>query len=199
MNGVHDMGGQQGMGPVEYEKHEPVFHAVWEGRVYALSRAHSCVAEVEPRYRPICARGHASGRLPADELLRALAAQARAARGEVRICVRGTSCRAARPAPGSPERIRSSHWQRPTVRQNRGIASSQDPKVPPRFKVGQRVRARNINPTGHTRLPRYARGKTRRDRSRSRCLPVPGHECPRARREAAARVLGAVHGTRVVG
>jgi nitrile hydratase subunit beta len=28
-----------------------------------------------------------------------------------------------------------------------------------RFKVGQRVRARNINPEGHTRLPRYARGK----------------------------------------
>ena len=27
MNGVHDMGGQQGMGPVEYEKDEPVFHA----------------------------------------------------------------------------------------------------------------------------------------------------------------------------
>ena len=39
MNGVHDLGGQQGMGPVEYETDEPVFHAVWEARVYALSRA----------------------------------------------------------------------------------------------------------------------------------------------------------------
>jgi nitrile hydratase len=28
-----------------------------------------------------------------------------------------------------------------------------------RFRPGQRVRARNIHPTGHTRLPRYARGK----------------------------------------
>jgi nitrile hydratase len=43
---------------------------------------------------------------------------------------------------------------------NRGIASSQDPEVRPLFKVRQRVRARNINPVGHTRLPRYARGKT---------------------------------------
>jgi nitrile hydratase len=42
---------------------------------------------------------------------------------------------------------------------NRGIASSHDPAIRPLFKVGQRVRARNINPTGHTRLPRYARGK----------------------------------------
>jgi nitrile hydratase len=41
----------------------------------------------------------------------------------------------------------------------RGIASSHDPDVRPLFKTGQRVRARNIQPIGHTRLPRYARGK----------------------------------------
>jgi nitrile hydratase subunit beta len=29
-----------------------------------------------------------------------------------------------------------------------------------RFRPGQRVRARNINPPGHTRLPRYTRGKS---------------------------------------
>src|SRR5262245_25154682 len=39
MNGVHDLGGQQDMGPVVYEKHEPVFHAAWEGRIDALDRA----------------------------------------------------------------------------------------------------------------------------------------------------------------
>jgi nitrile hydratase len=43
---------------------------------------------------------------------------------------------------------------------NRGLPPSNDPKVRPLFKVGQHVRARNINPAGHTRLPRYARGKT---------------------------------------
>jgi nitrile hydratase beta subunit len=43
---------------------------------------------------------------------------------------------------------------------SRGIASSQDSSVRPLFEVGHRVRARNINPTGHTRLPWYARGKT---------------------------------------
>ena len=41
MNGVHDMGGMQGMGPIEHEKNEPVFHARWEGRVYAIDRAPS--------------------------------------------------------------------------------------------------------------------------------------------------------------
>lgn len=39
MNGVHDMGGMQDMGPVHHEKNEPVFHEPWEGRVYALNRA----------------------------------------------------------------------------------------------------------------------------------------------------------------
>src|SRR5262249_53612375 len=39
MNGIHDMGGMQGMGPIEYENNEPVFHAPWEARVYAMNRA----------------------------------------------------------------------------------------------------------------------------------------------------------------
>src|SRR5581483_6175709 len=39
MNGVHDMGGMHGMGPIEYEKGEPVFHEPWEGRVFALNVA----------------------------------------------------------------------------------------------------------------------------------------------------------------
>src|SRR3974390_2479932 len=39
MNGVHDLGGMHGMGPIERETHEAVFHARWEGRVYAMNRA----------------------------------------------------------------------------------------------------------------------------------------------------------------
>src|SRR5207248_9775867 len=30
---------------------------------------------------------------------------------------------------------------------------------PPRFKVGEQVRAKNLHPKGHTRLPRYVRGQ----------------------------------------
>jgi len=39
MNGPHDVGGMQNFGPVPYYKTGPVFHEVWEGRVYALNRA----------------------------------------------------------------------------------------------------------------------------------------------------------------
>ena len=36
MNGIHDMGGMHGLGPIENEPEAPVFHAHWEGRVMAL-------------------------------------------------------------------------------------------------------------------------------------------------------------------
>ena len=40
-----------------------------------------------------------------------------------------------------------------------GASCRVDAAVPARFKAGDRVTVRNINPVGHTRLPRYARGK----------------------------------------
>ena len=37
MNGVHDMGGMHGFGPVVREQNEPVWHAPWEARMFALA------------------------------------------------------------------------------------------------------------------------------------------------------------------
>lgn len=39
MNGVHDLGGMQDMGPVQAEKNEPVFHEPWQGRAFGFTRA----------------------------------------------------------------------------------------------------------------------------------------------------------------
>ena len=36
MNGIHDMGGMHGFGPVRREENEPVFHEPWEGRLFAM-------------------------------------------------------------------------------------------------------------------------------------------------------------------
>ena len=38
MNSIHDMGGMHGFGLIVAEEEEPVFHAAWEGRVYAMVR-----------------------------------------------------------------------------------------------------------------------------------------------------------------
>jgi nitrile hydratase len=39
MNGIHDMGGMEGFGPVQPEPNEPPFHSTWEGRALAMNRA----------------------------------------------------------------------------------------------------------------------------------------------------------------
>ena len=36
MNGIHDLGGMHGLGPVVAEQNEPVFHEAWEGRAFGL-------------------------------------------------------------------------------------------------------------------------------------------------------------------
>jgi nitrile hydratase len=64
------------------------------------------------------------------------------------------------PAPGTAKAIPPLTPDQvvPAVLSTR-IHAQRDVPVPPRFQVGQQVRARNINPVGHTRLPRYARGR----------------------------------------
>ena len=157
MNGIHDMGGMQDMGPIHYEENEPVFHARWESRVYALDRAMSTwgkwnidawrydietlhpvdylrMSYYEKWFAALEKRVVRFGFVTAEEL-----ASGTAAAGSARATPVFT-----------PEMARNV---------NRGIPSGKDPSVAPLFQVGQRVRARNINPDGHTRLPRYARGK----------------------------------------
>jgi len=36
MNGVHDLGGMHGLGPIDIEQDEPVFHHEWERRVFGM-------------------------------------------------------------------------------------------------------------------------------------------------------------------
>ncbi len=37
MNGIHDMGGMQGFGPIDVEENEPVFHDDWERRTFGMA------------------------------------------------------------------------------------------------------------------------------------------------------------------
>ena len=158
MNGVHDMGGQQGMGPVQYEKNEPVFHAPWEARIYALTRAMRAW-----RKWNLDTHRHAVELLPPVDYLRMSYYERWVSMLAVQVVQYGVVTKeemeSGKAAPGSTKATPAFSLATSFSWLSRGIASSQDPKVRPLFKVGQRVRARNINPAGHTRLPRYARGK----------------------------------------
>jgi nitrile hydratase len=152
------MGGMHGMGPIEYEKNEPVFHARWEARAYALVRAMGAWGKGN-----IDARRHQRELIPPAEYLR-MSYYEKWIAGLVEMMVRaGAVTRAevgsGRPAPGSTKATPPLTAAMVAETLRRGAPASRDVPVAPRFKVGQRVRARNINPEGHTRLPRYARGK----------------------------------------
>jgi nitrile hydratase len=157
LNGVHDMGGMHGMGPIRYEKNEPVFHARWEGRVYALNRALGAW-----RRWNLDAWRHDIELLPPADYLRMSYYEKWFAALENRVVKYGfvsqEELESGKPAPDSAKATPAFTVAMAGV-VDRGIPSSNDPSVPSLFRVGQLVRARNINPTGHTRLPRYARGK----------------------------------------
>ena len=158
MNGVHDMGGMQCMGPIAYEKNEPVFHAGWEGRVQALYFAMGAW-----RRWNIDAARQERNLIPPAEYLRNSYYENSLAQVLGLLVKRGlvtpAELESGMPAAGSPRATPPLTADSVLPSLARGIVASRDARVEPRFKVGQRVLARNINPVGHTRLPRYARGK----------------------------------------
>ena len=64
MNGVHDMGGMHGMGSIEAERDELVFHAEWERRTLALLFASLFVGKLNGDIRR-----HAFEQMPPAEYL----------------------------------------------------------------------------------------------------------------------------------
>jgi nitrile hydratase subunit beta len=158
MNGVHDMGGMQGFGPVEAEKNEPVFHARWEGRVLAMRRALGAW-----RRWNIDAGRYSIETLPPADYLRMsyyekwLASATKLAlqaglitQRELETGRRDPNVPVATPPLTADKVLPLIQSGGPTLRRTNAT---------PRFAAGQAVRARDINPIGHTRLPRYVRGR----------------------------------------
>jgi len=158
MNGVHDMGGMHGMGPIVYEKDEPVFHAPWEARAYALNRAMGAWGKWN-----IDASRHQIELIPPAEYLRMSYYEKWMTRLAELMVKHGLVTRAelesGKPAPGSSKTTPPLTAEMVGQTLGRGAPTGRDVPAAPRFKPGQRVRARNIHPAGHTSLPRYARGK----------------------------------------
>jgi nitrile hydratase beta subunit len=156
VNGVHDMGGMHGFGKVEPEANEPPFHAGWEGRVLAMQRALRATGAWS-----IDMSRDAQERLPAQVYL-AVSYYHRWALGMERNALeRGLI---------DADELAAGHALRPGKRV-KGVLTKGElagaftrgsfgrpPGRDARFKAGDPVRAKNINPPGHTRLPRYARG-----------------------------------------
>lgn len=157
MNGVHDMGGMHGMGPVEIEKNEPVFHSRWEARAFALTVASGYLGKWN-----IDMSRHSRERMPPAEYLAATyyerwlfgLGKLLVEQGLVTAQELQTGRAAAKAGAVRVLRVPDvANYLRHRIR------TRLDDDVPPKFRPGDRVVARNIHPAGHTRLPRYARGR----------------------------------------
>ncbi|MGH2690304.1 MAG: nitrile hydratase subunit beta [Actinomycetota bacterium] len=157
MNGVHDMGGAHGFGAVVPEPAEPVFHAEWERRVFALALAMGSTGEWN-----VNAARFARESIPPADYLSSSYYGIWLAGLERLLAQRGLVTREEIDAgrPLQPARAVSRTLARADVAATvgRGRPARRDPTRPARFAVGDRVRARNIHPVTHTRLPRYVRG-----------------------------------------
>jgi nitrile hydratase beta subunit len=157
MNGVHDMGGMQDMGKVPYEKSEPVFHEAWEGRIYALNRA----AAAGGKWNIDASRYEIELIPPADYLRMSYYERWHAKLVELLLKRRMVT----RAEIESGQADKAAPKTTPILKpENISVMAPANPERPKakasqRFAVGQQVRARNIHPAHHTRLPRYARGK----------------------------------------
>jgi nitrile hydratase len=157
MNGAQDMGGMMGFGPVIAEKDEPVFHAAWERRAFALTLAmaapgawnidQSRAARESLHPAQYLAKSYYEIWLAGLETLmveRGLIAPEEIAAGK-----------SLQPPKPVPRVLTAARVERVLAR---GGPTERAALTPQRFQVGQHVLARNVHPTGHTRLPRYVRG-----------------------------------------
>jgi len=157
MNGVHDMGGMDGFGRVEAEPNEPMFHARWEARVLAMVRAMGAAGAFN-----IDASRYYRESLPPDVYLASSYYRKWLLGLENLLIDKGfvaeadvAAAHAVEPArPLKRGKFRIDDVERIMAR---GQFARPAP-APAKFKPGDRVRAKNIHPRTHTRLPRYVRG-----------------------------------------
>jgi nitrile hydratase len=154
------MGGMQGWGKVHFDPSEPAFKAGWEGRAFvigllSMNRLTGCnldaMRHALERQTPLeYLRNGYYGRwlLLSETLLTdsgvippgAVDARARKLRGD---------------DVTEPPDVELSKPDYTAT----GPGSLRQIDDPPRFKVGEQVRAKDMHPAGHTRLPRYVRGR----------------------------------------
>jgi len=158
MNGAQDLGGMMGFGPVAAEADEPWFHAQWERRAFAVTLA----AGATGAWNLDMSRHARESLHPAEYL----------GSSYYEIWIKGAEKLVVQTGLVTPEELKAGHAIVPplTVARvlkaedvgaalARGGPAERTARAPARFAAGDHVATRNMHPSGHTRLPRYARGK----------------------------------------
>jgi nitrile hydratase subunit beta len=173
VNGIHDMGGMHGFGPVVRERDEPVFHADWERRMFALALAvmgsrsfnideYRRTIERMPPARYLAASYYERWLYALENLLIEKGVVAGAEIEVVVAALRAHPSSATTKVAAKGEASSHDHTESGPGALSEALVGERslrrDQSFHPRFKPGDSVLARNVNPEGHTRIPRYARG-----------------------------------------
>jgi len=160
MNGIHDVGGMDGFGPVDTTEGEDTFHEAWEGRTYA-----GFVAGLGTGTFGIDEFRHAIERMPPADYLTATYYD-RWLRAVTRLFVENgvldpgavrdrtaafEAGEATLPERTDPDRMGELAAGVAEAYESGGETSE------PAFDPGDRVVVRNHHPSGHTRCPGYLR------------------------------------------
>ncbi|HET7665663.1 MAG TPA: nitrile hydratase subunit beta [Mycobacterium sp.] len=147
MDGIHDLGGLDGFGPVEHKSTEPFFDEDWERRVFRLM-----VGLIATKGIPGGKFRHSIERMPPERYLSA---------PYYERWLTGAATMAVESGFTTQEDLeRRAGGRFPLSRADRGVLPDDlTPHTTPRYAVGDDVRVRAWHPPGHTRAPRYVQGK----------------------------------------
>jgi nitrile hydratase subunit beta len=157
MDALADLGGMRGWGPVQRPGPEPVFGEAWEARAFAMA-----VLSMRMSGTNLDAFRHALERLPIDDYLldgyygRWLHAAELLLTDSSIIAEGAVDARVRRNAGEDVEEPPAPEPNKPDYAPT-AAGSLRDVDTVPKFMVGDRVRTRDLHPSGHTKFARYVR------------------------------------------
>src|SRR3954471_12879626 len=148
MDGIHDLGGKQGYGPVVIESEEPVFHEAWERRAARVIFGSFMLGRFNGgEYRHAIERMEPAWYLTSPYYEHMLTGVATC------LVEKGVIDRSELDARlGAP-------FDLATPAASPRLDEPGESTMVPAFAVGDAVRVRNAHPHGHTRCPGYVRGR----------------------------------------
>jgi nitrile hydratase len=146
VDGVHDLGGLDGFGPVEHARSEPYFGEDWERTAFRLTLGAMGIARANGgMFR------HSIERMDPAHYLSSSYYEHWLTGVTTLLVEAGVVTR--------HELEQRAGGRFPLSRPDRGRAPTHEARTEPRFAVGDRVRVKEWHPPGHTRAPRYVQGK----------------------------------------
>jgi nitrile hydratase beta subunit len=148
VDGVHDLGGLDGFGPVEHEESEPPFSADWERRTFRM-----IIGSIGSLGGPGGKFRHSIERMDAAHYL---------ASPYYEHWLTGVTTLFVDAGVTTQQDLDQRAGGRfPLSRPDRGLLPDDlSSRTTPRYAIGDVVQVREWHPSGHTRAPRYVQGKT---------------------------------------